>query len=44
MNKKEAEITKTKFKAKSSTILETGTSKKFNDFRIIIKHKSIISI
>ena len=44
INKKEAEITETKFKAKSQTILETGTSGDFNSCRMTIEAESIIVV
>lgn len=42
MNKKRAEITEAKFKAKLQTMLETGASRDFNRCQIIIKAESII--
>lgn len=44
MNKKEIEIIKAKFKAKSWSILETDISKNFNGCHIIIEDKVIIVV
>lgn len=44
MNKKKAEIIEAKFKAKSQTILQTGTLRDFNSCRMIIKAESIMII
>lgn len=44
MNKKEVEIIEAKFKAKSQTIQETGISKNFDGYYMIIKVESIIII
>ena len=44
MKKKEIEIMKAKLKAKTQTILETGISKDFNGYCMIIKAKSIMII
>lgn len=44
MNKKEVEITETKFKTKSQTILETGISRVFNGCHMIIRLEFIMVI
>ena len=44
MNKEEAKITEAKFKAKSRTILETGTSGDLNGCRMTIEAESIMVV
>lgn len=44
INKKEAEITKAKFKAKSQTILKISALRDFNDYHMTIKAESIIIV
>ena len=44
MKKKETEIIKAKFKAKTQTILQTGASRDFNGYRMTIKAEFIMVV